>query len=194
VGVRWASAQVVVPLPSRAAQWHYGPSQPVALHSVWVRGKGGSSHIPSFRPVECLCHIMVSFSMSSEEKQLVACSRRSLLVQVMKLMLKALPLRQHMAFRNGQVRIIGPFDKAKVGSCLMRLPLANASTRGHRESGGYRLAYIVKFQWIYLRIILQKVAGESLVFEERRRGDGQLQPSTGSFSHHDQESHYHGQE
>jgi hypothetical protein len=67
--------------------------------------------------------------MSSEEKQPVTCSRRSLLVQVMKFMLKALPLRQRMAFRNGRVRIIRPFDKAKVGSCLMRLPLANASTR-----------------------------------------------------------------
>jgi hypothetical protein len=72
---------------------------------------------------------MVSFSMSSEEKQPVACSRRSLLVQVMKLMLKALPLRQRMAFRNGRVRIVGPFDKAKVSSCLMRLSLANAGTR-----------------------------------------------------------------
>jgi hypothetical protein len=72
---------------------------------------------------------MVSFSMPSEEKQPVACSCRSLLVQVMKFMLKALPLRQRMAFRNGRVRMIGPFDKAKVGSCLMRLPLANANTR-----------------------------------------------------------------
>src|ERR1700734_2097629 len=137
---------------------------------------------------------MVSFSMPSEEKQPVTCSRRGLLVQVMKFMLKALPLRQRMAFRNGRVRIIGPFDKAKVGGCLMRLPLAKCEYKGHRESGSYRLAYIVKCQWICLRIILQKVAGEGLVFEERRRGDGKLRPGTGGFSHHDQESHYHGQE
>ena len=76
----------------------------------------------------------------------------------------------------------------------MRLPLAKCEYKGHRESGGYSLAYIVKRQGIYLRIILQKVSGESLVFEERRRGDGKLRPGTGGFSHHDQESHYHGQE
>jgi hypothetical protein len=68
--------------------------------------------------------------MSSEEKQPVACSRRSLFVQVVQLILKALPLRQRMAFR---VRIIGPFDKAKVGSCLMRVPLANVSTRDTKK-------------------------------------------------------------
>jgi hypothetical protein len=71
--------------------------------------------------------------MSSEEKQPVACSRRSLFVQDVQLILKALPLRQRMAFRNGRVRIIGPFDKAKVGSCLMRVPLANVSTRDTKK-------------------------------------------------------------
>jgi hypothetical protein len=66
--------------------------------------------------------------------------------------------------------------------------------KGHGESGGYRLAYKIKCQWIYLRIILQKVAGESLVYEEGRRGDGKLRPGAGGLSHHDQESHYDGQE
>ena len=63
-----------------------------------------------------------------------------------------------------------------------------------RNTGGYRLAYKVKCQWIYIRIILQKVAGNGLVFEEGRRGDGKLQPGTGGFSHHDQESNDNGQE
>jgi hypothetical protein len=76
----------------------------------------------------------------------------------------------------------------------MQPPLANVSYGGHRESPGYRLAYKVKCQRIYLRIILQKVAGESLVFEEGRRGDAKLRPGAGGFSHHDQESHYDGQE
>src|SRR5947209_15791615 len=96
VVVKWASAQMVVPLPSRAAQWHYGSSQQATLQYVWVYRKGVSSHIPSFRPVECLCHIMVPFSMSSEEKQPVTCSHRRFLVQVIYLILKALPLRQRM--------------------------------------------------------------------------------------------------
>jgi len=76
----------------------------------------------------------------------------------------------------------------------MRLPLANASYKGHPESASYRLAYKVKCQRIYLRIILQKVAGESLVFEEGRRGNAKLRPGAGGFPHHDQESHYDGQE
>ena len=76
----------------------------------------------------------------------------------------------------------------------MRLPLANASYKGHPESASYRLAYKVKCQRIYLRIILQKVAGESLVFEEGRRGEAKLRPGAGGFPHHDQESHYDGQE
>jgi hypothetical protein len=58
----------------------------------------------------------------------------------------------------------------------------------------YRLPYVVELPWVCLRIILQEVAIQRLVFEERRCYDGKLRLGARRLSHHDEESDNDGQE
>jgi hypothetical protein len=133
LSVRCASAQVVVSLPSRAAQWHYTyrvsgfllRSMGWVPEGGWRGWRGERPYIPCFASIEGFRHIVVSFPVSSQEEEPVACPRAGLYVQRPQFMFKALPLRQLMVLRNRGVRVIGSFNEAKVRSCLVCLPLVN---------------------------------------------------------------------
>lgn len=95
---------------------------PVALRVLtlflrgWFEGRGGGPYIPRGRAVVALRGIMPALAVAAEEEDLVLCLVGGDLIQLVHLVVEALPLREFAA--AGAVGIVGAVDEAEVAVCL----------------------------------------------------------------------------